>query len=262
MRTILVGSDLTERSYPAIVRGAELARRHGGRLVVCHAGIPRIGVHPLFPQRHQEDLTSSADIERRIGDELTRSVTELTGLDTFDVVVDMGDAPTVLCAQATRVGADLVVVMVDSGEKGRTVARDLTTSPCSVLSLGQSAGDAVALVTLESELDSLPRLVAAAQSVALSPPRRVVAILWADSEKKKGPLLARLEQIGKQAGTAFEPWFASWGDASVLARVATEPDIGLVALGAPVPDKLAGDKAGPFDDALPAGTASLLLVRW
>jgi nucleotide-binding universal stress UspA family protein len=262
MRTILVGTDLTERSDPAIFRGAALARTNGARLVVCHVGPRVMDVNPLFPQQHQQDLASLADREKLIADAVSRRVVQVTGLDLFDVVVDEGEPPRVLCQQAIRLSADLVVVMSDRPGTERSVTRDLAASPCSVLVLDGSVGSTVALLTWESEVDSVHELAAAARSVLVEPAGKFVVIMWADlTQERRGPLLAQLSAQGEKFGAPVEPWFADMSEMSLLARVASDPDVGLVVLQAPRPDKIVDGTTSPLDDALATATSSLLLIR-
>jgi len=262
MRTVLVGTDLTERSDPAIVRGAALARKNGGRLVVCHVGPRQVGVNPLFPQQHQQDIAATASWEEAAAEAVTRHVADLTGLDAFDVAIDEGEPSRALCQQATRLSADLIVVMSDRPGGGGTVTRDLSASPCSVLVLGPSTGNTVAVVTLESDVESVPDLAAAARSVLVEPVGKIVVIMWADREKhEKGALLAQLSAQSEKLGVPVEPWFADMSELSLVARVAADPDVGLVVLATPTPDRIVAQTTSPLDDALAVATSSLLLIR-
>ena len=260
MPTILVGTDLTERSRPAIVRGVELVRAFGGRLIVCHATAKQLPVNPLFPHQAAESIVEAAGAEQRIIDALTQQVVTATGFTDFDVVVDIGEASDVICSHATRLQASLVVVMGDRPGIGE-VARDLAASPCSVLLLGPSTGDAVAIVTLESETESIASLAEDARAVLVQPVSKFLVIMWADTDEKKAPLLAELDRMSRAMGVPFEPWFADLTERAVLAGVASDPRIGLVALAAPKPDKIVERQASPLDDGLEGATASFLLLR-
>jgi nucleotide-binding universal stress UspA family protein len=260
MPTILVGTDLTDRSRPALVRGAELVRASSGKLIVCHATEKVMPVNPLFPHEASDSIARAVSAEQLVADAVSQQVVEATGLEDFDVVVDMGDPSTVVCTQATRHRADLVVVNADRPGAG-AVARELSTSPCSVLVVGPSRGSAIALVALESEVEMVPKLLAAARATAVGPVSKVVVILWADSEARKGPLLAALDHTSRTSGIPFESWFAHLDDRSALARAASDPEIGLVALAAPTPDKVVDRRASPLDDAFDGAAASLLLLR-
>ncbi|MET0594313.1 MAG: universal stress protein [Polyangiaceae bacterium] len=260
MPTILVGTDLTDQSLPAVVRGADLVRAAGGKLIVCHAAERAMPVNPLFPHEAGESIAAAVSAEQGVADAISQQVSEATGLEDFDVVVDIGDPSTVICAQAKRHRADLVIVNADRPGAG-AVARELSMSPCSVLVVGPSAGDAVAIVALESEVDLVPKLAAAARAASARPVSKFVVILWADSEARKTPLLAALARTSEASGVPFEPWFAHLDDPSALARAASDPAIGLVAMAAPKPDKIVDRRASPLDDAFDGALASLLLLR-
>jgi nucleotide-binding universal stress UspA family protein len=260
MNTILVGTDLTDRSRSAIARGAALVQASGGRLIVCHAAPRTLPINPLFPHETGEGIAAETAAEERVADAVTRQVVEATEFAAFDVVVDIGEPTDVLCALAKHHRADLVIVSADRPGVG-AVARDLSTSPCSVLVLGPSTGDAVAVVILESELESVAPLVEAARAVVLGPVSKFLVIMWADSDERKAPLLAGLDRMSRASGVTFEPWFVDIAQPSALARVASDPQIGLVALTAPPPDKIVARRAGPLDDGFEGATASFLLLR-
>src|SRR5260221_13857400 len=184
LRTVLVGTDLTEQSDQAIVRGHQIATANEAKLVVCHVGPGHVGSHPLFPQRHQDDVVSATNLEEQIAETVSLRASEVTGRpDQFDVVVDHGDAAAVLTEQASRVGADLIVVMADASEPGSdgTVTRDLArTSPCSLFVVGEGSGTGVAVVALEDEVEVITELVSAARSMLASVPARIDVILFVD----------------------------------------------------------------------------------
>jgi hypothetical protein len=127
--------------------------------------------------------------------------------------------------------------------------------------LGTSTGDAAAIVTLESEVESVGQLAGAASAVLLRPVSKFLVVMWADSDERKAPLLAELERTSRALNVPLEPWFADLGDPATLARLARDPDIGLVALTAPRPDKVVARSAGPLDDGFEGATASFLIIR-
>lgn len=260
MPTILVGTDLTDGSRPAIVRGAELVQASGRRLVVCHARAKNLAVNPLFPQDFGAAITAAASADQRIVDAVSQQVVDATGFTTFDVVVDAGEPADVICVQAAHHRAELVIVTADRPGWG-TVARDLSTSPCSVLVVGTSTGDVAAVVVLESEAGAIGPLVEAARAVLPHAVRKFLVIMWVDSEEQKAPLLAELERMSRGVGVPFESWFADLAEPAALARVASDPELGLVVLAAPRPDKIVARRASPLDDGFEGATASLLLLR-
>jgi hypothetical protein len=242
------------------LRGAELVQSAGARLVVCHAADKVLPVSPLFPHETSEKIAAVAGVEQRILDALSAQIVDVTGSTSFDVVVDSGEPSEVICAQAALLHADLVIVSADQPGVG-AVARDLSASPCSVLVVGTSAGTAAAIVILESEVASLVTLIEVARSVVPRPVSKFVVILQADSPERKAPVLAEIDGIGRALGVPLETWFTDVADPTALSRAASDPEIGLVALTAPRPDKVVEGRASPLDDAFEGATASFLLLR-
>jgi nucleotide-binding universal stress UspA family protein len=274
VRTLLVGTDLSERANHAIVRGHQLAAASGGRLVVCHVGPPELGANPLFPQQHQDDLIAATEVDAELGEAVSSRVAELTGRDrdAFEVVVDRGGAARALCEQSARVAADLVVVMADRKAEGEdaTVTRDLVRGcACSVLVLGgdaeRAAGkpEGVAVVALEGEVEIVPDLVSAALFVAPKRPPEVDVVLWvAERDVEASSITARLASQSNDLGIPLAPWFADVRDTSLLmARASRHPSIGLLACVAPAPADLAKSSSSPLDDVLPEARSSILLLR-
>ena len=96
----------------------------------------------------------------------------------------------------------------------------------------------------------------------VQPIGKFVVIMWTDlAQEKKGPLLAQLSAQSEKLGAPVEPWFADLSEMSLLTRVATDPEVGLVVLTAPAPDKLVAETTSPVDDALSVATSSILLIR-
>ena len=267
VRTILVGTDLTEQGDQAILRGHQIATANEAKLVVCHVGPGHVGSHPLFPQRHQDDVVSAANVEERIAEAVSLRAAEVTGRnpEQFDVVVDHGDVAAILTEQASRVGADLVVVMADRSEPdgAGTVTRDLARlSPCSVFVVGKGSGTGVAVVALEDEVALVPALVSAARSMLASLPSKIDVVLFVSNrEMSASRLTERIRDQGVPMGVDLVPWFAQIGDTSLLTRAVDDAKLGLVVMAAPVPDDLAAATSSPLDDALSAIQSSVLLLR-
>ena len=215
LRTLLVGTDLTEHSDRAIVRGHRLSLSHGARLVVCHVLPDQLGSHPLFPQQYEQEVISSTNRDEQIAEAVSQRVVELTARepDAFDVIIDRGDVARVLGDHARRLSADLTIVMADApGETLATITRDLAReSPCSMLVVGESSATGVAVVALAGESEQVPALVKSACAVASSPPDRIVVVLFVTdaagvpATETWGPHLAALSA---ELGVAVEPWFA------------------------------------------------------
>jgi hypothetical protein len=266
VRTVLVGTDLTERDDKAISRAHQLAVANEAKLVVCHVGPGHVGSHPLFPQRHQDDVDSAANLEGTIAEAVSLRAAAVTGQspEQFDVVVDHGDVAAVLSEQATRMGADLIVVMSDRAENGDagTVTRDLARmSPCSIFAVGEGSGTGVAVVALEDEVDLVPELVSAARSTLASVPSQLEVILFVHRREATPRISERIADQAVQMGVALVPWFADIGDTSLLTRAVEDASLGLVVMSAPVPDDLTATTSSPFDEALSSIRSSVLLLR-
>jgi nucleotide-binding universal stress UspA family protein len=274
VRTLLVGTDLSDRADQAIVRGHELAAAGGARLVVCHVGPPELAAHPLFPQQHQRDVLAATQEDAEMAEDVSSRVVELTGRsrENFEVVVDRGQASRALCEQSARVSADLVVVMADRLLEGEaaTVTRDLVRGcNCSVLVLGRAAGEAertperVAVVALEGEVEFVPELVSAALFVSSKRPPGIDVVLWvAERDVEASAITAQLARQSSDLGMPLAPWFADVRDTTMLmARASRHPSIGLLVILAPPPAELAKSASGPIDDILPEATSSILLLR-
>src|SRR5450432_2900071 len=259
-RTLLVGTDLTERSDAAILRGHDIARNNDARLVVCHVAPAQIGSHPLFPQRYEEEMLSAAHLDEQLAEAVSLRVAELTQRepDTFDVIIDQGEPARVLMDHAARLAADLTVVMNDGPDSDATVTRDLArSSSCSTLVVGNGLGTGLAVMALETEIATVPALLAAARAAITFETSKIVMILWVTGgEFAVLKWTSRLAELSIALGVTLEPRFAEIGDTSVVDRAATDPSIGLVALAAPLPDRGLTETSSPIDDALPGATSS------
>ncbi|HKQ68188.1 MAG TPA: universal stress protein [Polyangiaceae bacterium] len=271
VRRLLVGTDLTERSAPAVVKGHELAHANGARLVVCHVAPATTGSNPLFPQRHEDDVLSLAHLEREVADAVSNQVTELTGRtpDDFDVIVDQGDdRAAALAEQAVRTSADLIVVAGDQGENldgvvGQCVALELARrSSCSILVTGESGGKGAVVAVLEDEIEAVPELVASSLGVLGATSAKTDAVVWVSDKNARASALAdRVAAEVARTGQAVETWFADLDDTSILGRAAVDPSVGIVAVSAPLPSAFVRGTAGPLDDILPEARCSILLLR-
>ena len=263
LTTLLVGTDSTPRSDPAILSGHRIAGASGARLVLCHVAPAQLGSHPLFPQLYEAEALSALDWDQRIGDAISSRVVELTGRtpDDFHVVIDQGDVATVLSEQASRLRAELMVVM-DQSENPRTVTRDLArSSPCSVLAIGASTGTRVAVSLLQEELALVPELIDAARTVLALFPSEIDIIVTTQQVSGTSAVHDEMARYGAELGLTLVPWFATVDDTSTIARAAADPSHGLVALAAPVPEKLTAASSSPLDDVLPVARCTLLLLR-
>jgi nucleotide-binding universal stress UspA family protein len=273
VRTLLVGTDLSDRADPAIVRGHQLAKASGARLVVCHVSPGRMATHALFPQQHQDDIVAATQFDANMAEAVSSRVAELTGRspDTFEVVIDQGSPARALCEQSARFTADLIVVMADreTDDGDAIVTRDLVRGcGCSVLVLCAGAGTeprrgGAAVVALEGEVELIPALVDAALFVASPPPSAIDVVLWVNEQDlETSSITAQLDRHARSLGVRLVPWFAKVRDTSVLmAQAAQHPDIGLLVFVAPAPPELVKGISSPIDDVLPQATSSILLLR-
>jgi nucleotide-binding universal stress UspA family protein len=139
--TILAATDFSQTGESGVAWAAELARAHGARIVLCHALSPLNPVAPApefmpVPARYYDDLHAAA------AERLEETATKLRsrGL-SIETTLDVGDAATVVCDQAVRVRADLVVAGTRglTGWKnlvlGSTAAHILRRAPCPVLTV-------------------------------------------------------------------------------------------------------------------------------
>jgi universal stress protein E len=93
LKRILVGTDFSRPAASAVLRAAMLAAEHSTELEILHV-TPRSGVHPRSREQWQEDIKAAV---RSYG-------------VTADLKVMAGEAAKVMAIEATRFGADLVVV--------------------------------------------------------------------------------------------------------------------------------------------------------
>jgi nucleotide-binding universal stress UspA family protein len=289
VRTLLVGTDLSERADRAIVRGHELAQAGLARLVVCHVGPSRLAAHTLFPQKHVDDIAAVTELDAELAEIVSSRVVQLTGRqpDAFEVVLDQGSPARALCEQSARVSADLIVVMADrvSEDGDGLVTRDLVRGcGCSVLILGGGPKSnrngeppanrarvlrpvrdtpGVAIVALEGEISLIPDLVEAARFVAPSPPEEIDVVLWVSEQDVEASSVTReLDAHARKLGVRLSPWFAQVRDTSLLmAQAAQDPSVGLLVFVAPLPSNLVRGTSSPIDDVLPEATSSILLLR-
>ena len=71
---VLVATDLSEASDPAIARGAAHAQAVGAPLVVCHVIPDVLRSHPLQPRTGVNELTISSDYTKRAAELVTEQM--------------------------------------------------------------------------------------------------------------------------------------------------------------------------------------------
>lgn len=109
---ILIATDLTEFSEPALVRGQLHAAALGVPFIVMHVIPDVLRHHPLFPNRGENDAKIALDLTKQAADLVTAQVGRVLQVPTTDYRVDIevGDAEDEIVRVAEEVGASLVVV--------------------------------------------------------------------------------------------------------------------------------------------------------
>lgn len=122
---ILIATDLSPASLPALERGLALGRRLGAHLVVLHVSEPPYSSHPWFEPLASREAALFADVAEREQVEarnlLDAKVAEAVrgggiGKDQIEVVVKSGIPTDRIIETAGQKECDLIVV----GTHGRT----------------------------------------------------------------------------------------------------------------------------------------------
>ncbi len=130
--TVVVGADASDTATEAVRQAIELVRLTGGRLHIVSAYRPQ---HFSSAGGEEQGLESGDLAETVLADHESRART--AGIDT-QTHARSGDAAEAICAVASEVKADLIIV----GNKGMTGVRRVLGSvpnsvahraPCSVL---------------------------------------------------------------------------------------------------------------------------------
>lgn len=119
---VLVATDLTEASDPAIARGAAHAQSVGAALIVCHVIPDVLRSHPLQPRSGVNELTLSSDFTKRAAELVTEQVRRVANVspDEDTVVIETGNAED----EIVRIAEDRRASMIVVGSKhGRTAHR-------------------------------------------------------------------------------------------------------------------------------------------
>jgi nucleotide-binding universal stress UspA family protein len=145
-RNILIASDLSDASAPALRAGLTLARTFGARCTVLYVTMPAYPANHWYVPHIGEDaamLQALSDREQDAAREsLERSVREAGGDAAMDTtVVKVGSPPDVILDTATQEGVDLIVVVthgrhgVERLILGSTAEKIARKAPCSVLTV-------------------------------------------------------------------------------------------------------------------------------
>lgn len=109
---VLIATDLTDASIPALVRGHGHARAVGAPLVVLHVIPDVLRNHPLLPTREASEATASADLVKKAAELVTEQVGRALRLDAdaYTVEIEIGTPEDDVVRVAEEKGASLVVV--------------------------------------------------------------------------------------------------------------------------------------------------------
>lgn len=129
MKSILVATDFSSRSVPAVARGAALARASGAKLTVTH----------IVDDDQPESLAEAAEAEAQaLFDKLSKSLNSKYGVDVSTLVV-RGDPHAEILNAAISTDADLVIVgshrrnLIRNVFVGTTAERSIRASNVPVL---------------------------------------------------------------------------------------------------------------------------------
>ncbi len=176
---ILAATDLDSGGDEAVRQAAELARRGGSLLHVCHALPGTAFSRPLFPQLRRADAEAARTFEAAVIEGLAARVAAVTGLATSDfrVAVVRGSPHGGILVEAERTGAALVVVGGRATpEPGLAHTAELVVrySACSVLVARPSGADGPVLAATDLSEPSLPAVAAGVTEAARRASRLVV----------------------------------------------------------------------------------------
>lgn len=122
---VLVATDLTEASDPAIARGAAHAQAVGASLVVCHIIPDVLRSHPLQPFAGQNELSLSSDLTKRAAELVSEQMRRVANVspDQDTVVIETGNAEDEIVRIAEDRRASLIVVGAKHGRTAHRVVR-------------------------------------------------------------------------------------------------------------------------------------------
>lgn len=162
---VVVATDLTDASRPALERGRVLAAASGAPLVVCHVVLDVFRHHPLMPNAAENDLLLGADLIARAGDLVNDQVRAVLGESVPDlrVNVESGAPDEEIVRVAEASGASLIVVGAKPREGarlalGHVAERVVRYAHASVLVAREGRATGKLLVTTDFSEGSLPAL--------------------------------------------------------------------------------------------------------
>jgi nucleotide-binding universal stress UspA family protein len=109
---ILVATDLTTYSEPALLRAHAHANARGGTLVVCHVVPDVLRHHPLFATRDANDTVMAGDLTKKAAELVAEQVGRVLRLsvDDYRIVIETGRAEDEIVRISEEERAALVVI--------------------------------------------------------------------------------------------------------------------------------------------------------
>lgn len=210
---VLIATDLTEASDPAIARGAAHAQAVGAQIVVVHVIPDVFRSHPLQPLSGGSELAFSSDLTKRAAELATEQVRRVAGLspDEDTVIVETGNPEDEIVRIAEDRQASLVVI--GGKPEGRTAERIVRYAHTPVLVARAHAATNKVLVATDFSTASLTALVYAKMLVekagvdttllhVMQPPPTVLPSIASAFGSPIVPapagLVERIEQLGKE----------------------------------------------------------------
>lgn len=214
---VLVATDLTEASDPAIARGAGHAQAIGAPLVVCHIIPDVLRSHPLQPFAGLNELTLSSDFTKRAAELVTEQVQRVANIspDEDTVVIETGNAEDEIVRIAEARRASIIVVGSKHGRTAHRVVRyahvpvlvaRATNASGKILVATDFSEPARAALDFAKTLVEQMKLDATLLHVMPSPSTFVPAFAAPFGSPVSPPptdVLQRLEQLGKETVGSF-----------------------------------------------------------
>jgi nucleotide-binding universal stress UspA family protein len=112
MSVVLIATDLTEHSEPALLRGRAHAEAVGAEWVVCHVIPDVLRHHPLAPNPAENDVALASDLEKKAAEAVTDQVGRVLRVspDDYKAVIEIGTAEDAIVRAAEEAGASLIVI--------------------------------------------------------------------------------------------------------------------------------------------------------
>ncbi|MBX3215843.1 MAG: universal stress protein [Labilithrix sp.] len=162
---VVVATDLTDASRPALERGRAYAAASGAPLVVCHVVLDVLRHHPLMPHAGENDLLLGAELYARAGDLVNEQVRDVLGgaVSDLGVTVESGAPDEEIVRLAEASGASLIVVGAKPREGarlalGHVAERVVRYAHASVLVAREGPTTGKVLATTDFSEGSLPAL--------------------------------------------------------------------------------------------------------